>query len=196
MPSDIASEKHLLRTEMARRRQDAFQSGERERHVTAASGHLSSLLVGRFGDALRDQVLAGYMAMRTEIDPRNVMAAHSGPVCVPVIPGRDMALEFHRWTPTTAMVEGNFKALIPQQRDPLVPTVLIVPLLAFDRRGYRLGYGGGFYDRTLADLRAKDEIFAVGFAFAAQEMGEVPINDTDEALDYVVTPDEVIFGSR
>ena len=196
MPADIANEKDLLRTEMTRRRQDAFKSAARERQVAAATGHLTSLLVRQFGDALSDQVLAGYMAMRTEIDPRNVMAAHSGPVCVPVIPGRDMALEFHRWTPTTAMVEGKFKALIPQQRDPLVPTVLIVPLLAFDRRGYRLGYGGGFYDRTLAGLRAKAEVFAVGFAFAAQEMEAVPINDTDEALDCVVTPDEVIFGSR
>lgn len=89
------------------------------------------------------QVLAGYMPMRTEIDPLWAMGAHEGPVCVPVITGAGLPLVFRRWTPTARMVPGEFGALIPEAGDLLVPRVLIVPLLAFDRRGFRLGYGGG-----------------------------------------------------
>jgi 5-formyltetrahydrofolate cyclo-ligase len=73
--------------------------------------------------------------------------------------------------------------------------VVIVPLLAFDARGYRLGYGGGFYDRTLETLRARRPTLAVGFAFAAQEVAEVPIEATDQRLDAVVTEEGVrLFG--
>jgi 5-formyltetrahydrofolate cyclo-ligase len=68
--------------------------------------------------------------------------------------------------------------------------VLIVPLLAFDREGYRLGYGGGFYDRTLADLRAKGRVLAVGVGFSVQEVPRVPRDATDERLDWVVTDRE------
>ena len=65
--------------------------------------------------------------------------------------------------------------------------MLIVPLLAFDRRGFRLGYGGGFYDRTLAGLRARGAVTAIGFGFAAQEVAEVPAEATDARLDLIVT---------
>ena len=137
-------------------------------------------------------VLAGYMPMRTEIDPLAAMAQHTGPVCVPVITGAGQPLVFHRWTPQSVMVPGEFGALIPQVSEPLTPDVLIVPLLAFDRRGYRLGYGGGFYDRTLEALRARGRAVAIGFAFAAQEMDAVPTEPTDQPLDLLVTETEVL----
>ena len=137
-------------------------------------------------------VLAGYMPMRTEIDPLAAMAQHTGPVCVPVIAGAGQPLVFHRWTPQSVMVPGEFGALIPQVSEPLTPDVLIVPLLAFDRRGYRLGYGGGFYDRTLEALRARGRAVALGFAFAAQEMDAVPTEPTDQPLDLLVTETEVL----
>ena len=82
---------------------------------------------------------------------------------------------------------GDFGALIPVEGAWVEPQVLIVPLVGFDARGYRLGYGGGFYDRTLEGLRARGEVLAVGFAFAAQEMAEVPIEPTDQRLDVMVT---------
>jgi 5-formyltetrahydrofolate cyclo-ligase len=85
------------------------------------------------------------------------------------------------------MIEGEFGALIPESGDWLVPEVLVVPLLAFDRRGYRLGYGGGFYDRTLELLRAMGPVKAIGFAFAAQEIDRVPTEATDQPLDLIVT---------
>ena len=136
--------------------------------------------------------LAGYMPIRTEIDPRPAMAAHFGPVAVPVIVGTGLPLRFHRWTPDCVMCDGPFGAAIPAEAEEVTPRVLIVPLLAFDRRGFRLGYGGGFYDRTLARLRAAGPVTAIGFAFAAQEVEEVPTEPTDAALDLIVTETETI----
>ncbi|WP_371286182.1 5-formyltetrahydrofolate cyclo-ligase [Albidovulum sp.] len=91
------------------------------------------------------------------------------------------------------MVPGTFGALVPAEGDWIEPEVLIVPLLAFDRRGYRLGYGGGFYDRTLEALRARGPVTAIGFAFAAQEVDEVPIEATDQPLDIVVTDKGILI---
>ena len=135
----------------------------------------------------RGRVLSGYMPMRTEIDPLPAMAAHQGPVGVPVIVAKAAPLRFREWTPGCRLVEGAFRAMIPEEGAWVEPEVLIVPLLAWDRRGYRLGYGGGFYDRTLEGLRAKGKVVAVGFAFAAQEVAEVPTEPTDQRLDAVVT---------
>ena len=91
-----------------------------------------------------------------------------------------------------AGLPGTFGALVPAKGDWIVPEVLIVPLLAFDRRGYRLGYGGGYYDRTLEVLRARGPVTAIGFAFAAQEVDEVPIEATDQPLDLIVTERGII----
>jgi 5-formyltetrahydrofolate cyclo-ligase len=158
-------------------RKEAFARGQ---------GHAAELLADLLA-AHRGRVLAGYMAMRTEIDPTAAMAAHQGPVGVPVIMGAGQALRFREWSPGCAMVAGEFGALIPAEGVWLEPEVVIVPLVGFDARGYRLGYGGGFYDRTLAGLRARHDVLAVGFAFAAQEMPEVPIDAFDQRLDVIVT---------
>ena len=135
----------------------------------------------------RGKALSGYMPMRTEIDPLPAMAAHQGTVCVPVIVGKGQPLKFREWTPDCAMVQGEFGAFIPAEGAWVEPDVLIVPLLAFDARGYRLGYGGGFYDRTLQALRARRPTLAVGYAFAAQMVVEVPIDDYDQKLDAIIT---------
>lgn len=165
------------------RRKAALAAGGSE----AAAARLAQLLAPHAG-----KVLAGYMPMRSEIDPLPAMAGHRGPVSVPVIAGKGLPLRFREWGPTSPMVAGEFGALIPQTGDWLVPEVLIVPLLAFDRRGFRLGYGGGFYDRTLEGLRARGPVTAIGFAFAAQELAEVPVEPTDQPLDLIVTEAEVI----
>ena len=158
----------------------------RKQAFAAGQGQAAELLA----DVLarhRGRALAGYMPMRTEIDPLPAMAAHDGPAGVPVIIGKGQPLRFREWTPGCEMVAGEFGALIPAEGAWIEPDVLIVPLLAFDARGYRLGYGGGFYDRTLEALRARGPRLAIGFAFAAQEMAEVPIDATDQRLDMVVT---------
>ena len=136
--------------------------------------------------------LSGYMPMRCEIDPLPAMALHQGPVGVPVIIARATPLQFRAWTATAPMVQGRFGARVPEGGDWIVPQVLIVPLLAWDRRGYRLGYGGGFYDRTLQGLRERGPVLAIGFAFAAQEVAQVPVDATDQRLEMVVTEAGVV----
>ena len=138
-------------------------------------------------DAGDEAVLAGYMPIRTEIDPLPVMADWAGPVGVPVIQGAGLPLAFHRWREGAEMVEGPFGARVPAVADPVVPEVLIVPLVAFDGTGGRLGYGGGFYDRTLALLKARGPVLAVGFAYEAQRADALPREATDQRLDAVVT---------
>ena len=158
----------------------------RKQAFAAGQGQAAELLADYLTKA-RGQTLAGYMPMRTEMDPLPAMAAHQGAVGVPVIIAPATPLRFRAWGPGVAMVEGAFGALIPAEGPWVQPQVVIVPLLAFDARGFRLGYGGGFYDRTLAGLRALGPVLAVGYAFAAQEVAEVPIDGFDQRLDAVVT---------
>ncbi|MFN3845430.1 MAG: 5-formyltetrahydrofolate cyclo-ligase [Paracoccaceae bacterium] len=175
-------------TDKSQRKAAARQAAFVARKVAFAAGQgQAAELLADVLAAHRGAVLSGYMPMRTEIDPLPAMSAHQGPVGVPVIKGRGQPLRFREWSPGCALVAGDFGALIPADGAWLDPAVLIVPLLAFDARGYRLGYGGGFYDRTLEGLRARHPVVAIGFAFAAQEVAEVPIDATDQRLDMIVT---------
>ncbi|MEZ5796709.1 MAG: 5-formyltetrahydrofolate cyclo-ligase [Paracoccaceae bacterium] len=173
----MTDNKHLARKAAFAARKRAFAAGQ---------GQAAELLAD-FLAPHRGKVLAGYLPIRTEIDPLPAMAAHRSPVGVPVIPGPAQALRFREWSPGCAMADGGFGTMIPAEGAWVEPAVLIVPILAFDARGFRLGYGGGFYDRTLEALRARAETIAVGFAFAAQEVDEVPIEPTDQRLDAIVT---------
>ncbi|MFO1141924.1 MAG: 5-formyltetrahydrofolate cyclo-ligase [Amaricoccus sp.] len=134
--------------------------------------------------------VAGYLPIRDELDPRPAMetlAALGHRICVPVVaaPGRPLA--FHVWTPGAATAPGTYRIAVPVAAEADEPDVLLVPLLAFDRRGHRLGYGGGYYDRTIAALRARRPVVALGFAYAAQEIPLVPDAEFDTHLDGVVT---------
>ncbi len=184
--TDIDRIKAQARTAAFAARKAAFAAGQ---------GQAAELLAD-YLSAFNGVALAGYMAMRTEIDPNAAMRAHQGPVCVPVIMGAGQPLRFREWTDGAVMQVGSFGALIPADGAWIEPEVLIVPLVGFDARGYRLGYGGGFYDRTLQELRSRRKTHAVGFAFAAQELDEVPIDAFDQPLDAVVTENGVrIFGA-
>ncbi|MEM7527296.1 MAG: 5-formyltetrahydrofolate cyclo-ligase [Pseudomonadota bacterium] len=136
-------------------------------------------------------IVAGYRPIRTEIDPTPAMRAlfDAGCIlCVPVIQGEGQPLRFREWSPGCVEVEGPFGAVVPAEGAWLDPLILLVPLVAFDAAGYRLGYGGGFYDRTLERLRhAVPETRAIGFAYAAQELPELPLEPTDQRLDAVMT---------
>jgi 5-formyltetrahydrofolate cyclo-ligase len=160
-----------------------------EEAAPAQAGYLSEVLAG-----YRGVPISGFMPIRTEIDPRPAMAEASayGPVGVPVIEAPAQPLRFARWTPEAVMVAGPFGASVPQSLSYFEPEILIVPLLSFDRRGGRLGYGGGFYDRTLEMLRGHRATLAIGFAFAGQEVAQIPLEETDQPLDLIVTEAGVI----
>jgi 5-formyltetrahydrofolate cyclo-ligase len=180
----LADVKSAARKAAFARRKPLFEAA-----TQAQAGHLSAVLAG-----YRGVPLSGFMPIRTEIDPRPAMAeagAH-GPVGVPVIAGAGVPLRFALWTPDTVMVPGAFGAMVPEVIEEMVPEIVIVPLLAFDRRGGRLGYGGGFYDRTLEGLRGRGAVLAIGFAFAGQELEQVAIKATDQPLDLIVTERGVI----
>jgi 5-formyltetrahydrofolate cyclo-ligase len=155
----------------------------------AATRHLLGLL-----EPYRGRVISGNLPIRTEIDPVPAMTALAldSRVVVPVIPGPATPLLFRRWIPGGTLIEGPFGALVPETGEDLEPDALIVPLLAFHRNGHRLGYGGGYYDRTLARLRMRGEVFAIGFAYAGQETDDMPLEPTDARLDAIVTEREVI----
>lgn len=155
----------------------------------APSAALSEVLAG-----YRGVPLAGYMPIRTEIDPLPAMAeaAAHGPVGVPVIAGQGLPLDFSRWQPGGVLREGPFGAQVPEIDDFFEPEILIVPLVAFSRQGGRLGYGGGFYDRTLERLRARRATLAIGYAYAAQEAADLPLEQTDQPLDLIVTEQGVL----
>ena len=153
------------------------------------AGLLSEVLAG-----YRGVPLSGYMPIRTEINPLPAMAEASayGPVGVPVIMGPGQPLQFAKWEPEMPMISGPFGARIPIDPVYFEPEILIVPLVAFDSRGGRLGYGGGFYDRTLEALRNKHATLAVGFAYAAQEAQSLPLEPTDQPLDLIVTESRIL----
>ncbi len=182
--SDLTAQKAAARKAAFVRRKAVFAGA-----ALAQAGFLSEVLAGYRGVAL-----SGYMPIRTEIDPLPAMAeacAH-GPVGVPVIQWPNHPLSFSRWTPDAQMVAGAFGAMTPKVNDFFEPEILIVPLLAFSRAGGRLGYGGGFYDRTLEMLRAKRPTLAIGFAFAGQETDAIPLEPSDQPLDMIVTETGVI----
>lgn len=136
-------------------------------------------------------VVAGFWPIGEEIDIRPLLMhliERGHAIVLPVTPRRGGSLRFRRWRPGEALVREPFGTFAPQG-EPLVPEFLLVPLLAFDRTGRRLGYGGGFYDRTLAGL---PEAGRLGCAYAVQEMEEVPAGPGDVRLPAVATEKGVI----
>ncbi len=137
--------------------------------------------------------VSGFWPLGAEIDIRPLLQAlhaRGHPVLLPVTPRRGLPLSFRRWSPGTALIEEKFGTRCPPPDAPEGrPDVMFVPLLAFDRTGRRLGYGGGFYDRTLATL---PHATAIGCAFAAQELDEVPAGEYDRRLHAVATERGVI----
>jgi len=136
-------------------------------------------------------VVAGYAPIRSEFDPMPLLGslADAGArLALPVIVGSDSALAFRSFSLREALVRGPLGILQPAARSAeLVPDVLLVPLAAFDRSGHRIGFGGGYYDRTISTLREFKRAVAIGIAFAVQEIEAVPVLPHDAGLDFVLT---------
>ncbi len=146
-----------------------------------------------FGAAAARAQVSGYWPMSEEIDIRPLMArlhAAGHALALPVVVGKGQPLTFRRWRPGAPLVKAAFGLHQPAaDAPPVAPDILLVPLLAFDADGYRLGWGGGFYDRTLAALRGQAPVIAIGVAYAAQRLDKVPRTERDQRLDWVVTED-------
>ena len=172
-----------LRAQLRARRRDlaALTPDAAER----AAGHLPP-------DLIRPQaVVAGYHALGAELGPWPVLrklAAQGGRVALPVALQSDAPLIFRAWRDGQPLEPDAARIPSPTaEAQTLTPSLVIVPLLAFDRCGYRLGQGGGFYDRTLQALRAAGPLFTIGLAYAGQEIDQVPREIHDQALDAILT---------
>jgi 5-formyltetrahydrofolate cyclo-ligase len=141
-------------------------------------------------------IVSGFMPLKSEIDPLPLMkklAEAGATLALPVVLGRGKPLVMRRWKWGEPLAEGVWGLRQPRPEAPEVePDILLVPLLAFDRTGHRIGYGAGYYDMTIAGLRARKSVTAIGIAFAAQEVAAVPATPRDEKLDLVLTEREVI----
>ena len=140
-------------------------------------------------------VVAGFWPLAGEIDIRPLLLAlhqRRHLLALPFTPPRGQPLTFHRWLPGEALVPGRFGTAHPVSAA-VTPDVLLVPLLAFDERGNRLGYGGGYYDRTLAALPGT---LTIGCAFAAQHVASVPAGLNDIPMTFIATEDGVLAPRR
>jgi 5-formyltetrahydrofolate cyclo-ligase len=178
--------KRELRAQALERRNAAF-----ERHGPEASRRIAAHGLD-FLAATPGAIVSGFAAIRDEINPAPLMTwlqAEGFRLALPVMQGKGKPLLMRAWTPGDAMNSAAWGIAEPLDDKPAVePDIILVPLLAFDSRGYRLGYGGGFYDRTLHRLRKLKPVVAVGLAYDELRVDAVPAESYDERLDWVLTP--------
>ena len=179
-------------------RKKQFRVAARRRRA-AARGDIGARLLERFDRAIvppAGAVVSGYWPIGDEANVMPLLRAlgeRGFEMALPVVPGRDQALTFRRWRVGDAMDTGPFGISEPRKAAPAMsPDLILTPLLAFDRTGGRLGHGGGYYDRTIAALRAEKPILTVGIGYAAQEVDAVPRGALDIALDWIVTEKDAI----
>ncbi|MCR6628956.1 MAG: 5-formyltetrahydrofolate cyclo-ligase [Magnetospirillum sp.] len=186
---ELAHAKKTLRAHQVMvRRQACAEGGE------AAALQLAALAPGL--RLVRDSIVAGYWPMGDEIDPRPLMRALAGQGCrlaLPVVTAPGQRLDFRAFAFGDVLEPGPHGTLHPAMAAAaVVPDALLVPLLAFDRGCFRLGYGGGYYDRTLESLRKNAQVRTIGLAFAAQEVAVVPRDGHDQRLDAIATENGLI----
>jgi 5-formyltetrahydrofolate cyclo-ligase len=187
--ADISKMKAALRREALARR-DALPAAERQQAAETIAARSFPVAIAP------GVVVSGFMPLKSEINPLPLMRklADSGAMlALPVVAGKGQPLVMRAWAFGVPLASGVWGIREPMPDAPVVdPDILIVPLLAFDRHGHRLGYGAGYYDMTIAALRAKKPVVAIGIGYAAQEVETVPTTPRDERLDLVLTERETI----
>jgi len=190
MPHSISAtaKAELRRAALARR--DALPATERAQAAEAIAARTFPVAVKH------GTIVAGFMPMKSELNPVPLMrklAAAGARLALPAVAGRGKPLIMRAWAFGAPLAAGVWGIREPEASAPAVaPEIVIVPLLAFDRTGHRIGYGAGYYDLTIAALRATQAVVAIGVAFAAQEIAAVPATPHDAPLDLVLTEREVI----
>lgn len=193
----LAKDKAALRTHMRAVRTEASIGGEEASQ--ALRQQVMDQLCG--SDGLKTGVVvAGYVSIHAELDPGPALEAlreKGAEIALPVTGEPGEPLVFRTWQAGEGLEMGRFGTFEPNAAAPQVdPDVVLVPLLAFDGQGNRLGFGGGYYDRTLSALRSAKNIVAYGVAFEAQEVAQVPTNALDARLDGVFTPSRFVAADH
>ncbi|HCP01864.1 MAG: 5-formyltetrahydrofolate cyclo-ligase [Alphaproteobacteria bacterium] len=173
---------------VARDVRDALASGL---GAAAATGLAARFMSSPLANHVDGSIVSGYMPMHSEIDPQFLMArlsAAGATLCLPDVVADSAPLVFRRWAPEDGTVAGRYGIAVPSpEAESLTPDVLLVPMLAFDKSGRRLGYGGGYYDRTVASLRETRDLMTVGLAFSGQARDDLHEGAHDMRLDWIVT---------
>jgi 5-formyltetrahydrofolate cyclo-ligase len=187
LPDDVLEQKRALRERMKAWRA-ALPAVEAMRDAEAVAAHGLEFL----GPLAAGTIVSGFAPMPGEFRVWPLLRRLVGEglhLALPVMQGKGNPLIFRAWAPGDPTDTAVWGIAEPKPDKPVLePDVLIVPLLAFDTRGWRMGYGGGFYDRTLRGLRARKAIIAVGLGYDGQRIEAVPHCDHDERLDWVLTP--------
>jgi 5-formyltetrahydrofolate cyclo-ligase len=170
---------------------------QREAHDAAAAMCASALaLVEKLSASGSAPVVSVYWPIRSELNTRpliETLCKRGFRVALPILVAVKRPLLFRAFEPGDELAKGPFGLSEPSSdKAALEPDIIFAPLAAFDRKGYRLGYGGGLYDATLNALRAKHPVTAIGVAYAVQEADSIPIEDHDQKLDFIVTERETI----
>lgn len=191
---NAAADKTALRAAALARR--AAVPGDLRLSFARRLAEIGPDLVRRNGQA-PDGTVSVYHPIRDEVDTAPLFEALTRAgvaTALPVTVGRGQALRFLLWGPGDPVAPGSWGIPEPLPSAPSIdPDILFVPLAAFDRRGFRLGYGAGHYDNSLAALRNRKPVFAIGIAFAIQEVDRVPTEPHDEPLDAVITERDMLF---
>lgn len=191
----VSDDELTKRKAAARKAASAARKAARDAAGPGASAALTANFIGAL-EPLPGMTVSGFLPIGSEIDTRpalrrlRVMGCH---ICLPCVVEPDAPLVFRAWEENDTLVEESFGTRAPAPNAPeLVPDILMVPMLAFDDAGFRLGYGGGFYDRSLEALRAVKRVVAVGVAFSGQRADAVPRGAFDQPLDWIVTERDAI----
>lgn len=143
--------------------------------------------------------IAGYWPLGDELDCRptlEALVAAGAQVALPVVAGQGQVLIFRLWNPGDDLDSGPFGTMHPNPRAPIViPQIFLIPLIAYDLTGHRLGYGAGYYDRTMSAFRAKGPVTAIGLAYDLQQVDSVPAEPHDQPLDGVITNSGTLWFS-
>ena len=188
-PTAIESLKAQIRRDAAARR-DALPAAERAAAAATIAARPLPVAVPT------GAVVSGFSPLKSEINPVPLMRAFADAgagIALPVVASRGKPLIMRAWHFGAPLVAGVWGIREPPAEAPEVfPDILIVPMLAFDRTGHRIGYGAGYYDMTIARLRSVKPVIALGIAYAAQEIAEIPVTPRDARLDFVLTERETI----
>ena len=164
------------------------------RHAEASAA-FARRLVAEF--AVQGKTIAGYWPLGTELDcqPALVALTSAGAeVALPVVAGQGQVLIFRSWVPGDSLEQGPFGTMHPAVRAPLViPNILLIPLMAFDGTGHRLGYGAGYYDRTVAALRRDGQVITIGIAYDEQQVDVLPADGHDQRMDAIITDQRTLW---
>ncbi|MGB1953131.1 MAG: 5-formyltetrahydrofolate cyclo-ligase [Candidatus Puniceispirillum sp.] len=188
---DPADEKQVLRRSATKIRKRLFEQ-QAQADISLAA-HVDALLE-RFGRG----IYAAYLPIRSELSPLPLIARLADlsiQTAMPITPAPGNPLDFRLWATGDILDDGPYDTKQPSANAPVCqPDVILAPMLAFDSACWRLGYGGGFYDRSIGGLRqAGHKVFAIGIAFSGQQVEQVPTGPYDMALDAVLTPDGLLM---